>query len=831
MRFVKQDVLYAMRQLRKSPGFTIVAVVTLAFGIGANTAFFGVINATLFRPLPYPEPDKLVHLSERTATSGSTMPVSYPDFVDWKQQQTSFSALTLYRTGVSLNVKTGAATERMSSVMVDHDFLKVLGVQPTLGRDLTAADDRLGSPVVMLLTNAAWKTHFNANPGIVGQTVDVDGKSATIVGVLPASFSFFANSEMVMPIGPYVEQLYLQARASHSNARAIGRLKAGTTLQAAADEMDPIAARLAAAYPKSNAAVRVAVVDLHQYLTDAAKQRQLLLMGAVALVLLIVCVNIATLYLSRSCAREREMAIRAALGAGRPRLVRQVIVESLLLSAIGGGAGLLLAFGLSAALTSLVPASLLQLDAGNAPLLDLRVVAFALSVTLLTGLGFGMVPAWQLSRTNPNRVLKDRSASDVTHRGSFKSLDLLVVVQVASAALLLITAGLVLRSLWSLSNRPLGYEPESVLSLRLASPSGRMGGSVLRVAAFYQDAADRLARLPGVESAAVTSNLAFGQNDSHNQLRPEDRPAPPPGEYASVSERIVSAEYFRTMGIPLLQGRVFNDKEQMPILPSGAPSMNEAVAALQRLPVEIVVTRSFAQRFWPGQNPLGKRVLLGPPDIEIAHCTVIGVVGDSTQDNLTQTNHEEFYISVRQFPFFPEYSLVMRTRQAPSALMDSVKTQMRQMTATEPAYDIRPLNSRVAASISGQSFQSKLIGSFAALALILAFFGLYGVLAFNVGRRSREIGIRMALGAPRESVVANVFLRGFAMVVPGLVIGATGAWALGRYLQSQLYEISATDQRTYAAALLTMLSAAFMACWLPARRAAGVDPMVALRDE
>ena len=831
MRFVKQDVLYALRQLRKNPGFTIVAVVTLAFGIGANTAFFGVINATLFRPLPYPVPSQLVHLSERSAKSESTMPVSYPDFVDWKRQQTSFSSLTIYRTGTSLNMKTGSATERMSSVMVDHDFLKVLGIQPMLGRDLSADDDRSGSPVVILLANSAWKSRFNANPSVVGQTVDVDGKSATIVGVLPGSFSFFADSELVLPIGPYVEQFYLQARASHSNARALGRLKTGTTLLSAADEMDAIALRLAAQYPKSNIGVRVAAVDLHVYLMGVAKQRQLLLMGAVELVLLVVCVNIATLYLSRSCAREREMAIRAALGADRPRLVRQVIVESLLLAAIGGGGGLLLAVGLSVALKSLVPAQLLLLNAGSAPMMDLRVVAFTLAVTLLAGLAFGMVPAWQLSRANPNRVLKDRSASDVTIRGRFKSLDLLVVVQVGSAAMLLITAGLILRSLWSLSTRPLGYEPENVLSLRLASPSARMGGALLRVAAFYQDALDRLAQLPGVESAAVTSNLAFGFNDSHNQLRPEDRPAPPPSEYVSASERIVSADYFRTMGIPLLQGRVFDDKEQMPTFTSAAPSMKEAIAALQRLPMDIVVTRSFAQRFWPGQNPLGKRILLGPPDIEIAHCTVIGVVGDSTQDNLSQTNHEEFYVSLRQFPFFPEYSLVMRTRQTPSALVDSVKTQMRQLTATEPAYDIRPLNSRIEGSISGQSFQSKLIGSFAALALILAFFGLYGVLAFNVGRRSHEIGIRMALGASRKSVVGNVFSRGFAMVMPGLAIGSTCAWILGRYLQSQLYEISASDPRTYMAALFTMLVAAFLACWLPARRAAAVDPMVALRDE
>jgi predicted permease len=831
MSFLKQDVSYAVRQVRKSPGFTIAAVVTLAFGIGANTAFFGVINATLFRPLPYPEPNRLVYMSEQTTKSGGLMPVSYPDYVDWKLRQTSFSALTIYRTGTSVNLKTNSGIERMSTVMVDHDFLNVLGFHPALGRDLTADDDRSGSLLVVLLTNSAWTSHFNADPRVVGQAVDVDGKSATIVGVLPAAFSFFADAELVMPLGPFVEEMYMQARASHSNARVLGRLKPGVALLSATSEMNAIASHLAEQYPKSNSGIGVALADLHQQLTGVARQRQLLLMGAVGMVLLIVCVNIATLYLSRLCAREREMAIRAALGADRPRLVRQVIVESLLLAAVGGAAGLSLAFALSIALRSLVPVQLLQLNAGSAPLMDFRVLAFTLAVTLLTGLGFGMVPAWLLSRTNPNRLLKDRSASDVSVRGRFKALDLLVIVQVGSAALLLITAGLVLRSLWTLTSRPLGYDPENLLSLRLASPGPRMGGSLLRIGAFYQDAADRLAELPGVQSATVTSNLAFGFNDSHNQFRPLDRPAPSPNDYPSSSERIVSADYFRTMGIPLLQGRVFNGEEQTPSLPSAAPSMNEAIAALRGLPIDIVVTRSFAQHYWPNQNPVGKQILLGPPDIGIAHCTVIGVVGDTTQDSLSQTNHEEFYISLRQFPFFPEYSLVVRTRQTPSSLIQSVRSQMLQMTTTELAYDVRPLDIRIAASISGQSFQSKLIGSFAALALVLAFFGLYGVLAFNVGRRTREIGIRMALGAPRKSVVGNVFFRGFTMVVPSLVIGSAGAWMLGRYLQNQLFEISANDPRTYAAALLTMLLAAFFACWLPARRAATVDPLVALRDE
>jgi putative ABC transport system permease protein len=831
MNFLKQDVLYAARQLRKSPGFTLVAVGTLALGIGANTAFFGVLNATLFRSLPYPQASRLVHINERATKSGGVMPVSYPDYVDWKRQQTSFTALTIYRTGASVNLTTGTGTDRMSTVMVGHDFLKVFGFQPMLGRDLGPDDDRTGAPLVMLLTYPTWSRRFNADPGVVGQTVRVDGRSATIIGVLPRDFSFFSNAELMLPLGPFVEQFFMQTRNNHSNAMVAARLKPGVSMASARGEMESIAAHLAELYPKSNGGEGVTVTSLHQYLTGDAKQRQLLLMGAVGLVLLIVCVNIATLSLARSCAREREMAIRAALGAGRSRLVRQLMVECLLLAALGGGLGLLLAYGLSATLNSLVPFRLMELNAGGVSVLDARVLGFALLVTLVTGVGFGLAPAWQLSQASPNDVLKDRSAATLSFRGRTRTPDFLIVAQVACATLLLITAGLILRSLWTLSSRPLGFQPQDVLSLHLASPTARVGGSPLRVAAFYTDAAQRLAELPGVESAAVTSNLAFDFNDSHNQFRLLDRPVPAPADYPSASYRVVSRDYFKAMGIPLLQGRVFSGDEPMPVFASDHPGMEESVKALQKLPVEMVVTRSFAQRYWPGQDPVGKAIVMGPPDIEIAHARVIGVVGDTTQDSLGQTDHEEFYLSLRQFPFFPEFSLLMRTHGNPAGFVEAAKTQLRQLTTTEAVYDVMPLSSRISASISTRSFQTELIGAFAAVALILAGVGLYGVLAFNVGRRSREIGIRMALGASPKTVIGNVFSRGFAMVVPGLALGLLGAWLLGRSVQSQLYAVSTTDPATYAIGVTAILLAALLACWVPARRASKVDPVVALREE
>jgi predicted permease len=623
----------------------------------------------------------------------------------------------------------------------------------------------------------------------------------------------------------------MQMREQHSNAMVVGRLKPGVSLTSATGEMNAIAARLASDYPKSNGGNGVALIPLRRYLMGDAEQGQLLLMGAVGLVLLIVCANVATLSLARSSSRDREMAIRTALGANRPRLVRQLVVESLLLAFIGGGLGLLLATGLGSTLGSLVPFSMQQLNPAGATAVDFRVQAFAFLITLVTGLGFGLAPAWQLSRTNPNDALKDRSSITPSAPGRFRTADAVVVAQVGLATLLVITAGLVLRSLWSLSSTPLGYQPENVLSLHLASPGARVGGSMLRVAAFYIEAADRLARLPGVEAAAVTSNLPFGNDDSSSQFRLLDRPAPQPEEYPSSPYRIVSRDYFRAMGIPLQRGRFFSGEEPMPSIPADNPKLPEIIAALRKVPFDGIVTRSFAQRFWPGQEPIGKQFLVGPAGVEMGNVTIVGVVGDTSQDSLSQSRHEEYYLSLRQFPAPFEYSLILRAHGDPSALAAAAKSELRQLTSQEPVYDVLPLSSRIADSFSTQTFETRLLSWFAGIALLLASVGLYGVLAFNVGRRSREFGIRIALGASTKSVLKAVFFRGFALVVPGLAIGVFAAWVLGRYVQNQLHGISASDPRTYATGVLALLISALLACWIPARRAAAVNPMDALRDE
>ncbi|MBN2183585.1 MAG: ABC transporter permease [Sedimentisphaerales bacterium] len=824
------DVKYAFRQICKNPGFAAVAVLILSLGIGANAAFFGVLNTTILRPLPYPQSSRLVQIRERSIKSNTDKSVSYPDFMDWKRMQRSFTALTIYCPESKVHLRTEAGTERVPIAQVDRDFLKVLGYQPALGRDFTADDDRNGAALTVLLTNGAWSRRFNCDPDVLGRTIQVDRQSATIIGILPAEFQFFHNCELLLPLGPFVEQKYMHMRESHANTVVIGRLRPDRSISAAGDEMDSIAAVLSEQYPKTNADIGVGLTNLHRHLMGNVRQQQILLMSAVGLVLLIVCVNIATLSLARSCSRNREMAVRVALGAGRGRLVRQMMVEHLLLAAIGGGLGLLLALGLSTVLDFLIPFQIRHLNSGGVSIMDVRVGIFTFIITILTGLGFGLIPAWRLSRASTHDVLKDRSVNQYS-LGPIRTAGILVAAQVGLATILVISSGLVLRSLWSLSKTPLGYQAEKVLSLRLASPLERMDGSFLRAGAFYAEAAERLSQLPGVEAAAAVSDVAFGGSCTSNQFRLIDRATPSPSQYPSCRRRIVSRDYFRAMGILLLQGRSFDGREPPPTLAPGASGVSDFLNSLGTLPMDTVVTHSFAQHFWPGENPIGKRFMVGSPDTDLCVLTVIGVVGDNTQDNLAQTDHEEFYFSIRQFPLYPEFSMILRTRGDPSTVIDAARAELRKMTTTEPVYDVRLLSSRVAASISDRSFQTQLVSLFAGIALLLASVGVYGVLAFSVGRRTREIGIRKALGATPGHTIWNVFSHGFSYVLPGLVIGLLVSLALGRYIESQLYGVTVTDPLTYSLGSLTLMLAAILACWIPARRAAKIDPMEALRYE
>ncbi|HTZ20773.1 MAG TPA: ABC transporter permease [Opitutaceae bacterium] len=822
------DLRYAFRQLYKSPGFTAIVVLTLALGIGANTAIFNLVNTTFLRSLPYPQPDQLAYLTESGAKG--TMPVSYLNFLDWQQQQDVFSGLAMYH-GADGRLKTAAGTELVTVQHVSADFFNVLGVRPAMGRSLQPKDDIPGAERVAWLTDAAWRRLFNGDPAVVGQSFPYEGRNLTVAGVLPPEFRFYRPTDIYTALAPFVRDFLLDARANHSNAQAVARLKPGTSLETAQVQMTAIALRLAKTYPESNRGVGVAVTPLREQLTGSAGTQLFLLLGAVGLVLLIACVNVANMLLARSFSREREMAIRISLGASRWQVLRQLLVESLVLATAGGVAGALVGMWGYELAVQLVPYQVQQLIGGTD--YDLRTLLFVVAVTLVTGMTFGLAPACQLSSLRPVDALKQTRRNVRTIFGRVRLSDLLVVVQVALALVLLIGAGLLIRSLDRLLRIDPGFEPARVLSLEVAPPPSEQ---FLRdphlFTRHFESVLGPVQNLPGVEAAAVATALPFTYNISTNQFYRMDRPVPAAGELPSANIHSVSPDYFRAMGIPLLQGRVFDGTEPPYVLPPGKQiDLQNLAAIFKDVSITAVISRKMADRFWPGENPVGKRFRMGLPSMGLPVIEIIGVVGNTVQTGLDRGEVAEFYLALRQWPMPTQMHLVVRSRLEPSSLVGSIRTALAQVLPDEPIRDVRVLSERIDNSTAGRRFNRNLFACFAATALALATIGLYGVLAFNVGRRTREIGIRVALGATRYDVVHSVVVRGLALVLPGVAIGLGCALGLGRVLQSQLFEINASDPFTLLLGALLMLLTALAACLVPARRATRVNPVEALRSE
>ena len=821
------DLKFSFRQLRKSPGFTAIVVLTLALGIGANTAIFNLVNTTFLRALPYPEPDRLAHLTEGGAKG--TMPVSYPNFLDWQQQQDVFSGLAMYH-GANGRLTTAAGTELVAVLHVSADFFSVLGVRPALGRSLQPLDDLPGAERVAWLTDAAWRRLFNGDHAVVGQSFPFEGRNLTVVGILPPEFRFYRPADVVTALAPFARDFLLDARASHSNAQAVARLKPGASLEAAQAQMTGIALRLATTYPESNQGVGVVVTPLREQLTGSAGPQLFLLLGAVGLVLLIACVNVANLLLARSFSREREMAIRISLGASRWLVLRQLLVESLLLATAGGAAGALIGMWGYELAVQLVPYQVQQVIGGD---YDLRTLLFVVGITVVTGVTFGLAPAWQLSNLRPVDALKQTRRNVRTVFGRVRLSDLLVVVQVALALVLLIGAGLLIRSLDRLLQIDPGFEPARVLSLEITPPPSEQ---FLRdphlFTRHFESVLGPVQNLPGVEAAAVATALPFTYNTSTNGFYRLDRPVPAAGEFPSANIHTVSPDYFRVMGIPLLRGRVFDGTEPPYVLPPGMQiEMQNLAAIFKDVTIAAVVSRKMADRFWPGEDAVGKRFRLGIPSLGLPTVEIIGVVGNTVQTGLDRGEVTEFYLALRQWPQPTQMHLVVRSRLEPSALVASIRTALAPVLRDEPIRDVRVLAERIDNSTAGRRFNRNLFACFAATALALAAIGLYGVLAFNIGRRTREIGIRVALGATRYDIVHNVVARGLALVLPGVAIGLGCALGLGRVLQSQLFEIGAADPSTFLIGALLMLLTALAACLVPARRAMRVNPTEALRAE
>jgi putative ABC transport system permease protein len=825
-----QNLRFALRQFRKAPGFTAVVVLTLALGLGANTAIFSIVNATFLRALPYPESDRLVRIFE-SSHQWPKQSVSYPNFLDWQTAQDAFTGLAIYRTD-SKKVETRQGVERATAGFVSAEFFNLLGVRAALGRDLSPADDSEGAAPVAWLSHDLWQRSFAGDAEIVGRTIRLDGAPVAVAGILPESFRFHQQMDLVVPVAPFAEQTFLKMRGNHNGTEVIGRLRPGVTIDAARTRLVAIAARLAQDYPKENTGLSAGLLPLHEQYTGSSRNTLFLLSGAVGMILLIACVNIANMLLARAGTREREMAIRTALGATRGALLRQLLTESLVLAAAGGLLGVLLgAWGCEFA-RRLMPWELQSIHADTNGL-DFRVLLFSAALALFTGLAFGVFPAWRLARHDPNDALKNTRRFVRTRFGRLHAPDLLVVAQVGLALMLLVGAGLMIRSLWLLSRVPSGLSPERVLTMRISPPSmEEYRRDPLAFARYHERLVEAVQALPEVESAAFGSSLPFTWNTSSSTVFATDRPAPSQENLPSSFSHVVTPDYFRTMGIPLLRGRGFDGHEVQPTMPPNLELSEKSFIEIYRnLAIQCVISQKMAELLWPGEDALGKQFQMGGPEMNLPHFSVVGIVGNTTQRGLDREVAPEYYAPIRQFPMPMMYHLVVRSRQDPNALLGSVRNALRTVAPDETVYDIKVMSERIAERNEGRRFNTGLFAFFGAIGLLLSAIGIYGVLAFNVGRRTREIGIRMALGARQLDVLREILASGLLLVVVGAAIGSVGAFAGAKLIQSQLFGISGIDTYAYLAAALPLLLVAFVACLLPARRATRVDPMIALRAE
>jgi putative ABC transport system permease protein len=793
--------------LAKNPGFTIVAVTALALGIGANTAIFSVVNSVLLRPLPFKDPNQLVMVWEEATHLGFPKNTPSPaNFLDWQRQNSVFAGMSAMAPA-SFNLTGNGEPERLDGRRVSANLFQLLGVQPQIGRGFRPEEDAPGTRVA-ILSYALWQRRFGADPQVIGRAVDLNGESYTVVGVMPAAMELPKMTD-------WHEQLWVplafpsQEAASRGNhyLEVIARLKPAVTLQQARAEMKTIAARLAQQYPEENLRIGATVNPLHEEFVGEIRPALLVLLGAVAFVLLIACANVANLLLARAAVRQKEISLRLALGATRSRLVRQFLTESLLLAAGGCGVGLLLAvLGLDL-LEKFIPATIALSD-GIA--IDGKVLGFTAFVGLLTGLAFGLAPAAQVARFNLNENLKEggRDAS-AGHQGN-RLRSLLVIGEVAVSFLLLIGAGLLINSFIHLRNLDPGFNPDHLLTTKVQLSETKYATKEKR-AAFFQEVVRRVQSLPGVQSVGVGNNLPFTYDGDSMPIGVEGRPDPPPDQRLDVVLRVVGPGYFRTMQIPLVKGRDFTEDDR------------DDDARV------VVISEKTAARYWPGQDPIGKRLKPGSLSGDSPWRTVIGVVKDVRQNDFIAAPKAQMYWSYHQVRDFPPNALVIRTQVAPLSLAASVRDAIWSVDKDQPVSEVRTMSEIVSQAIARQRFSMLLLGLFAGLALLLAAVGIYGVMSYTVAQRTREIGIRMALGAQRGDVLRLALGQGLRLVSLGLVIGLAAAFVLTRVMASLLFGVGPTDSTTFITISVVLMSVAALASYIPALRATKVDPMFALR--
>ena len=801
------DIRYALRNLIKRPAFTIIAAITLALGIGANTAIFSSVYALLLKPLPFPELDRVVAIWDSYPSKGvKRNEVSMANYLDWRAQNQSFEQLALY-SWWSANLTAVDPPERIQGMVVTANFFDALGVKPVMGRTFTEEENQPGKDEVAILTHSLWQRRFGGDPNIVGKTVTLSGYVCTVVGVMPEGFNYPANAEVYSPFT--ITPAAGERRGYHSHY-AIGRLKNGVSIQSAQADIDNITARLEQQYPLTNTGVRATVFPI---VADTVRKYDTGLwmgMAAVGFVLLIACANVANLMLARASGRQKEIALRAALGASRWRIIRQLLTESSIVALLGGALGILVALWGIDALRVANPGDAAKFAPGWHQLgINVTVLIFTVALSLLSGLMFGLAPALQVSKPDLNSALKDsnRQSSGRSHwlRSS------LVVLEVALSLVLLVGAGLFFRSFIMLFKTDPGFNPDNLLTVNLilSTENAKYKDQQQRVA-FYNDLIQRIKTKPGVQSAAVVNHLPLGGSNTSVSFMIEGAPKAKLGDNIG-RYRVVTPDYFTTMQIPIIEGRAFTDQDQ-----AGAPRV-------------VIINETLARKYWPGQDAIGKRMRVYDPQRDTPWLEVVGVSKDVRHDLLEEVT-PDYYIPFAQ-DAWSAMVLVARTTVDPASLAGSIRQEVWAIDKDQPVFDVRTMQEVRSLSVGLQKFNSVMIGTFAVVALLLASIGIYGVMAFAVTQRTQEIGIRMALGARAPDVLKLVVVNGMRLAVIGLAIGLAASWALTRFISTLLHGVEPTDPLTFSVVSLCLLAAAFLACYLPARRATKVDPLEALRYE
>ena len=812
LEHLAQDLRFAFRMLAKNPGFTAVAVLTLALGIGANTAIFSVVYGALLQPLPYQDASRLGVLNETTPKVG-TVSVSYPNFRDWRAQSHDFSQMAAVQ-DVGFNLAGVTQPENIRGEAVSPNFLSMMGVRPFLGRDFEASEEKPGTPPVVLLSYALWQSHMGGNRNAIGRTITLDGRSFTIIGVLPPNFRSLDRTDAMLPIGVWATNHSGEAndRGDRGDMVVIGKLARGVRFAQARVEMEGIAARLAKEYPASNDQFGVALQSIRDAFVSDARPAILVLFGAAMFVLLIACANVANLFLVRGAARTKEIALRMAFGASRSRVIRQMLTESFVLACLGGVLGLTLAIAGIRGIARLIQTDMLS---GASVNLNGAVLLFAAGIIVLAAFIFGLAPAMHSTRPDVQSELKEGGRTASASAAQNKLRGALAIAEISLALILLVGAGLMMKSLYELMSVDPGFRPDRVLTMEmdLRTQQYFKDPAILN---FWQQVLDRVRALPGVENAAVGTVVPLTGNHSRTDITIEGMALPKPGNYPHPDYHEASPGFISTLGIPLLRGRTFTAADRQ-----GAPLVG-------------MVNATLARQYWPNNDPIGKRFMFGHPDPTGKKppkwITVVGVVGDTKLYGLANPSRLEVYVSALQYPD-SDMNLVVKSRIAPAALISAIRGAVASIDKNQPIFAISTMNQLVSESVATRRITLVLLGLFSALALVLAAIGVYGVISYSVAQRTHEIGIRMALGAQHKDVLRMILRQGVKLAVAGVAIGVIASLGLMQLMSSLLFGVRPGDPLTFSGVAILLVFVALLACYIPARRALRADPMVALRYE